>query len=223
MTELENTSTVKAKDVEILTRTTLYDELGINYTLQLISTGQQLGSQQYVDIYHIVDTRDAVIIERNRDLLSTEKCYDSVRIEYNFFSNRREFSALCRKAAHKYGLTLDVVIAIGPENAEEFAYLTSEVSTGEWQNDVRVTGRILLNEDDVYVIQNCDFVCRKNVVLSLLSHASKELKIKISNATDMNLSRIASYLLAKAGLQHLSFPSSQLGNFIFLDLFVWFC
>ena len=153
-------------------------------------------------IYRICGTDDALVIRHN-DGPVYDIFRDNVRVEKDYFAKRRSYGAACREASRKYGLPMEVCLAVGPEFCEEFAAEAAKVTYHEGgfigSNSVGFAEVKPYWLDDGAVNELCAGIGRRRkATLSLIADCSEELKAQISGMGQKNSERIARFFTAMA-------------------------
>ena len=148
------------------------------------SVSRQAGTGYADDIYRIVGTDDAVIVECNL-YNNDDGFHDSVRVVEGYFAERRNYGVACGEASRRLALPFQVVLAVGPEFADEYKVALDLVE--------RKPDRQLYHE-----LVNCGIERRKSAILWLIGeNISDELYSKVQNFGQVNSDRIARHLARK--------------------------
>lgn len=108
---------------------TVASELGLDPAtlLQCMGTRSRwTGTGYRDDLYRIHGTDDRVVVSHNSGSIDNIG-WASASLEKNYFARARAHGVACREAARQHGLTVEAVLAIGPENAAEFAAVLKKI------------------------------------------------------------------------------------------------
>lgn len=95
--------------------------------LQYLGTRSRWTGTGYHDsLYRIHGTDDRVVVSHN-DGPVDNLGWANASLEKGYFAQARAYGAACREAARQHGLTVEAVLAVGPENAAEFAVVLRHI------------------------------------------------------------------------------------------------
>lgn len=135
------------------------------------------------EIYRVIGADSAVVVQRNNHS-QYDGFYDSVYVDENFFTARRNYGRACGEASRRLSLPFPVVLAIGPELADEYKAAVDAIK--RWPN------RHLYHE-----LTSCGIDRRKEAIHTVLGQMSDELYAKIQKSGQDHSYRIASHLARK--------------------------
>ncbi|MDR0398011.1 MAG: hypothetical protein LBH36_02405 [Candidatus Nomurabacteria bacterium] len=130
---------------------------------------RQPGTAYSRNVYRIVGTDDAVVVRHDTD---------TAKILAGYFQARKDYGAACSKAARNCGLPFEVVLAVGPDNAEEFAQVAKSL-------------RGKVSQGEVYEL-SCGIGRRKAALGRLLPES--RLKVEILAMGQKNSTRVAEFV-----------------------------
>ena len=135
------------------------------------------------------DTDDAIIVHK-RLVAKDGNEYDEAVISRGHFARQRCYGKVCRAAATRLNIPVDVALAIGPTLLPEFTE--------------KIHGRHIDEETawDLDDTHHAGIKRRKRAILSLLPNASSELRKHIDGMGQLNSARVARYLLAQRPHNH---------------------
>ncbi len=181
---------------------------------------RESGTARKDKIYRVSGTDTAVVVhEANGGIKNLWR--NDIEIDETYFQRSRDYARRCAIAARRHHLPMEVILAIGPEYAADFAYAAGRVKhmhgrivettkqgyqTGEWHiymvcadprrplpRPVDEMPQSQGIESELYWELSCGIDRKKKALLSLLWGASDDLRAKVENMGQKNTQRLADY------------------------------
>lgn len=143
-------------------------------------------------VYRVIDTENAIIL--NIEISKKGEVKTIAKLYNNYFSDRHNYGAESRKAAKKYQLPVEVVLAISPDYAKDFSDLLKKVtivSGLEYELSPYRINNIAIDELSAKSISR-----KRRAILALFPDMPSGLKERVKTMMgSKNLNRLTNFLI----------------------------
>lgn len=173
----------------------LNDQTGLEKTTEIkFAERIQLPNSNYKKFaYSVVGTKDAVIL--SVEISKEGEIKATAKLVKDYFSARRDYGEECHKMAKKYGLPVEVVLAISPEYVAQFTKLVKKLIIVKGLECELAPYRI--NNIAVEELSSKSISRRRRAILALLPDMPSGLRERVKTMMgSKNLNRMAKFLLS---------------------------